>query len=55
MQTVHVYDTLGQLVKTVPVGGAPEVRLEVSEWASGVYFVESVDGKGLKRNGRFVK
>ena len=55
MQTIHVYDTLGQLIKTVPAGGASEVRLEVSEWASGVYFVESVDGKGLKRNGRFVK
>ena len=55
MQIIHVYDTLGQLIKTVPVGGFSEVRLEVSEWASGVYFVESVDSKGLKRNGRFVK
>jgi hypothetical protein len=55
MQTIHVYDTLGQLVKTVPAGGASEVRLEVSEWASGVYFVEAVGNNGFKRGGRFVK
>ena len=55
MQTIYVYDTLGQLVKMVPVGGVSEVRLDIMEWASGVYFVESIDGKGLKRNGRFVK
>ena len=55
MQTIHVYDTLGQLIKTVPVGGGSEVRLEVSEWASGVYFVEAVGEKGMVRKGRFVK
>ena len=55
MQTIYVYDTLGQLVKTVPVGGTSEVRLEISEWASGVYFVESIDKMNIKRTGRFVK
>ena len=55
MRIVHVYDTLGQLIKTVPAGGASEIRLEVSEWASGVYFVETVCDKGMVRKGRFVK
>ncbi len=55
MQTIYVYDTLGQLVKTVPAGGVSEIRLEITEWASGVYFVEAVGVNGLKKNGRFVK
>ena len=32
-----------------------EVRLDVSEWVSGVYFVDGVDDKGMKRDGEFVK
>jgi len=55
MQTLHIYNTIGQLVKSVSVNGASEVRVDVSGWASGVYFVEGVDGNGLKRSGRFVK
>ena len=55
MQTIHIYDILGQLIKTVPVGGVSEVRLDVSEWASGVYFVESIDKMNIKRTGRFIK
>ncbi len=26
-----------------------------SEWASGMYFVEGVDDKGIRREGKFVK
>ena len=55
MQTIHVYDTLGQLVKTVPVSGVSEARLEVSEWASGVYFVEAISNHNIKKSGKFVK
>ena len=55
IQTIHVYDTLGQLIKTVLVGGVSEVQLEVSEWASGLYFVEAEGNNGFKRGGRFVK
>ena len=55
MQTIHVYDTLGQLIKTVPVAGVSEIQLDVSEWASGVYFVEAMDSSGIKRGGRFIK
>jgi len=32
-----------------------EVRLDVSEWVSGVYFVEGVDDKGIRREGKFMK
>ena len=55
MQTVNVYNTVGQLVKSVSPRGASEVRLDVSEWASGAYLVEGWDGNGFKRVGRFVK
>lgn len=55
MQTVNIYNALGQLVKSVSVKGASEVRLDVSEWASGAYFVEGVDGNGMSRKGKFVK
>ena len=55
MQTVSIYNLLGQLVKSVSSCGASELRLDVSEWASGLYFVEGVDEKGFRRTGRFVK
>ena len=55
MKTVNIYNALGQLVKSVLVNNASEVRLDVSEWASGVYLVEGVDGNGAEKIGRFVK
>ena len=55
MQKVHVFNALGQLVKSVSAGGASEVRLDVSEWASGTYFIETVDIRGAVRKGQFVK
>ena len=55
MQTVNIYNTLGQLVKSVSPRGTSEVRLDVFEWVSGVYFVEGLDGNGMRRKGKFVK
>ena len=55
MKTINIYNTMGQLVKSVSINGTSEVRLDVSEWAAGVYLVEGVDGIGFKRVGRFVK
>ena len=55
MKTINIYNTLGQLVKSVSIDGVSEVRLDVSEWAEGVYLVEGMDGNGHKRSGRFVK
>ena len=55
LKTVHIYNTLGQLVKSVSVHQASEVRIDVSEWAMGIYFVEGVDDNGIKTTGKFVK
>lgn len=55
LQTINVYNTLGQLIQTISVNGVSEVRLDVSEWASGIYFVEGLDGNGHKASGIFVK
>ena len=55
MQTIHVYDTLGQLIKTVPVGERSEVQMDITEWASGVYFVEALSNNAIKKSGKFVK
>ena len=55
MQTLNVYNATGQLIKSVSVDGASEVRVNVSKWAAGTYVVEGVDNNGLKRSGRFVK
>ena len=55
MQTINVYNTLGQLVKSVSANGASEVRLDISEWAFGAYFVEGLDDNRMSRKGKFVK
>ena len=55
MQTINIYNTLGQLVKSVSTKGASEVRLDVSEWAYGTYMVEGVDGNGVRKEGKFVR
>ena len=55
MKTINVYNALGLLVKSVSVTDASEVRLDVAEWASGMYLVEGTDNNGLKKVGRFVK
>ena len=55
MKTINVYSALGQLVKSVSADGTSEVRLDVSEWAAGVYLVEGIDGLGCKRLARFIK
>ena len=55
MKTINVYNALGQLVKSVLVINASEVRLDVSELAFGVYFVEALDNNGMKKSGRLVK
>ena len=36
-------------------GSRLNVRLDVSEWASGAYLVEGVDVCGMSRKGKFVK
>ena len=55
MEAIEVYNVKGQLIKTVSHKGTSEIRLDVSKWASGTYFVKGLDGKGNKKAGRFVK
>ena len=55
MTAIEVYDVKGQLVKTLSPQGASEVRIDVSKWASGLYLVKAFDGKGFRKEGRFVK
>ena len=55
LDTVEVYDMLGQLVKTIQCNGDPEVRMDVTELASGLYLVKAFDANGNKKEGRFVK
>ena len=54
MQTVNVYNAMGQLIKSITTEGTSEVGLNVSEMAPGVYFVEAMDHNGNKKAGRFV-
>ena len=55
MQTINIYNAMGQFVKSISAEGAHEVRLDISTMASGVYFVEATDQNGNKKAGRFVK
>ena len=53
--TVNIYNVMGQLVQSVSVNGAQEIRVDVSKMAPGVYSVDAIDHKGIKKEGRFVK
>ena len=55
MQTINIYNAMGQFVKSISAEGAHEVRLDISTMASGVYFVEATDQNDNKKAGRFVK
>ena len=55
MQTISIYNVKGQLVKSVSADGVPMIRLDVSEWASGLYFVKGTNEIGVKKVGRFIK
>ena len=55
MKTINVYNALGQLVKLISVNGASEIKLDISEWVAGMYFVEGIEDNGFKKAGRFLK
>ena len=54
MQTIHIYNTLGQLVRSVSVDGISEIRLDISKMTPGVYSVEALDHDGNKKTGRML-
>ena len=43
MEAIEVYNVKGQLIKTVSHKGTSEIRLDVSKWASGTYFVKGLE------------
>ncbi len=52
---LNIYNSTGQLVKTIKIQGDPEVRVDVSGMANGLYLIEAFDQNGIKKAGRFVK
>ena len=55
MQTLNVYNALGQLMRTISVNNASQVNVDVSEMPNGLYLIEAVDFNGVIARGRFVK
>ena len=52
---LNIYNSTGQLVKTIKTQGDPEVRVDVSGMTAGLYLIEAFDQNGIKKAGRFVK
>ena len=55
MQTINIYNALGQLVKTVPVSSGSQANVDVSQMPGGLYLIDAVGVNGVIRKGRFVK
>ena len=55
IQSINIYNALGQFVKTVLVNSASRVNVDVSQMPSGLYLIDAVDVNGLIRKGRFAK
>jgi LEA14-like dessication related protein len=47
LQKITVYNAMGQLVKTVEVGGQDQVSLPVSDYPSGLYTIQVVTANGV--------
>ena len=54
MQTLNLYNAMGQFIRSISVDRASEIRIDVSQMAPGVYFIEAMDQNGHKKAGRFV-
>ena len=53
--TVNIYNVMGQLVQSVSVNGAREIRVDVSKMAPGIYSVDAIDQNGIKKEGKFIR
>ncbi|MCR4849453.1 MAG: exo-alpha-sialidase [Bacteroidales bacterium] len=55
-QVLNIYNSAGQLVRTIKTNGDPEVRIDVSGMAAGLYLIEALDQNGSKRilNSKFL-
>ena len=55
IQSINIYNALGQLVKTVSVSNASQVNVDVSQMPRGLYLIDVVYVNGVIGKGRFVK
>ena len=55
IKDVNVFDITGRLIKSQTGHTASQVIVDISELAAGTYLVESIDSKGMHRQGRFIK
>ena len=55
INTLNIYNAVGQLVKTIAVNGKPTSTINISELQNGLYFIEGQHNDGIVRIGRFVK
>jgi hypothetical protein len=47
LQKVVVYNTMGQLVKTIEIGGQDQFTMEVGNYPTGLYTIQLVTAKGM--------
>ena len=47
LQSITVYNAMGQLVKTVEAGGSDLYTLMVNDWSAGLYMLQIVSSKGV--------
>ena len=55
INTLNIFNTVGQLVKTIAIDGKPTSTVNISELQNGLYFIEGQYNDGTVRIGRFVK
>ena len=55
MQTIRIFNLMGQMIKTFSVDGKTKVQIDVTGIPAGLYLVRAYDAKGNKKEGRFVK
>ncbi len=55
IRKIRIFDAQGRLVKKKSVSTSSKVQINVADFPSGVYLVETKDVKGHKKHGRFVK
>ena len=55
IQSLNIYNSVCQLVKTIPTDGKAKTNIDVSTLPSGTYLIEGVQLQGVRRFGKFVK
>ena len=54
IETIHIYNVLGEDVQSSDIGHRTSVALDVSGLYKGIYFIEVKTEKGLRRK-KFIK